>query len=314
MANTLLIKVENLQTLLLSFDQLQVHRAPTADGAYVEVTGALTRINLNDQDNLYTFVDSAGVATDFYKTIQFNSTTLATGDISLAFQAATLQQLLENMEVEILVTKAVKNTSGINLTADEKQFFTTTYNPLYCGVDKVLLNIGTFLVNIEEDTINRAVFECSREADAITFNKSVEGLASPIYLHARREYTCCHASLMLLNNRIGGAGGGVSSKRLGDFSVEYNTLGVQNMLDHLRACMAKWEPQVMAAGRKTQKAIGVVKGDLNIDMPFVGRGYESHAFGGLPMVNTKIRRKGSRRFRKASLPAGLRSSRKIHHD
>ena len=308
MSNTLFITVEDLPTTILSFDQIQVHRSPTVDGVFVEVTTPATRIDLDDQDNLYEFIDPPGVETDFYRTIFFNSTTTVSGVFSDPPVPATpLQQLLENMEVQVFVSSDIKNTDGINLTDNIDLFFTTKYNPLYCGVDKVLLDVGNFLNNIEADTINRAIYEASREADILTFNKDATALESPLYIHARRQWSCCMASLTLLNNLIGGVGGNVKSKRLGDFSVEYDTLGLQNMFEHLMRCRMTWEPQLNSGGAATQKAAHVVKGDLNIDMPFVGRDFETHAFGGLPMINSKVRRVGSRRLKGASFPARVPS-------
>lgn len=307
MANTVFIKVTDLVTTLASFDQIQVHRASAIAGTYTEITTVSTRITLNNQDNLYEFADSTGVSTDFYKTAFFNSTTSTLGTLSDAFAPIALAQLLENMEVEIFISKNVKNTGGINLTDNLNLYFTTTYNPLYCGVDKITLEAGTFLTNVVEDTINRAIFEASREADILTFNPDAAARKSPLYLHARRRWTCCSATATLINNLIGGKGGGVKSKRLGDFSVEYNSIGIENMLGTLKECMKQWEPQLNSAGAATQKPLHVVKGDLDPDRPDVGRSFHPNAIGGLPIANVYFKRTNQRRYRKGSLPAGLRS-------
>jgi hypothetical protein len=87
---------------------------------------------------------------------------------------------------------------------------------------------------------------------------------------------------------------------LGDFAVEYDTLGVENMLNKLRACIERWETQLNSGGRATQKATGVVKGELDPDRPAVGRMWESSApFNRIPIGNAKVKFKNRRRWKKS---------------
>ncbi len=296
MSNTLFITVEDLPTTLLSFDQIQVHRAPTVTGVFTEITTVGTRIILNDQDDLYKFIDAPGVDTDFYKTVFFNSITTVSGVFSDPVLALPLEQLKENMQVTIQIDDSVSNTSGVSLTEDLELYFTTTYNPLYCAVKRVRLDIGAFLGEVPEDTINLAIFEASREADLLTFVTDPTLLANGFYKHVRRQYSCCKASEILLGNLIGGSGGSVRSKRLGDFAVEYDTLGVENMLNKLRACIERWEPQLNSGGRATQKPTMVIKGDLDPDRPEFGRGWDNTApFHRIPIGNAKVKFRNRRR-------------------
>ena len=301
MANTLYLMVDDLQTVLLDFDQIQVYRAPTSSGIFSEITGLGTRIDMNDQDNLYSYEDATGTSTDWYKTVYFNSSTTASGTLSTAFQPTALDQLEENMQVLIQIDDTVTNTSGVPLTEDEELYFTTTYNPLYCSVKKIKLDVGAFIKGVPDDTINLAIFEASLEAGALTFVADTTALESPLYKHARRQWVCCRAAEILLSNVIGGSGGSVRSKRLADFAVEYDTLGVENMLNKLRACMARWEPQLNSGGAATQKATGVVKGELDPDRPEIGRTWlrGDAPFHRIPIGNAKVKQTNRRRWRKS---------------
>lgn len=301
MANTVYIRVDNLATVLLTYDVIKVYRSLTEDGVFSEVTTLGTRPILNAQDNLYTYIDNTGVATDFYKTAFFHETSLVESAQSAASQAMPLAQLAENMQVVITVSEDIEDIDGNPLGEDQEFYFTTTYNPMYSAIRRIRLDIGSFLKNTPDDTINLAIFEASIEADHLTFDKNAAAMSN-LYLHARRQYVTCKAEQILLNNLINGAGGMLKSKRLADFSVEYSDGAIKNILAKVEDCIARWEPELMTGGHAVQTPRGVVKGEMDIDRPNVGRGWDTP--DGYPVGNARVLYRGSRRWRTGYIPKG----------
>jgi hypothetical protein len=300
-ANTVYIRVDNLATVLLTYDVIKVYRSLTEDGVFSEVTTLGTRPILNAQDNLYTYIDNTGVATDFYKTAFFHETSLVESAQSAASQAMPLAQLAENMQVVITVSEDIEDIDGNPLGEDQEFYFTTTYNPMYSAIRRIRLDIGSFLKNTPDDTINLAIFEASIEADHLTFDKNAAAMSN-LYLHARRQYVTCKAEQILLNNLINGAGGMLKSKRLADFSVEYSDGAIKNILAKVEDCIARWEPELMTGGHAVQTPRGVVKGEMDIDRPNVGRGWDTP--DGYPVGNARVLYRGSRRWRTGYIPKG----------
>lgn len=299
MANTLYIKVDNLAEVLLTYDRIKVYRSATETGTFTEITTVSDRPVLNSQDNLYSYVDTTGVSTDFYKTSFFHSVSLVESPLSSAAQAMPLDQLAENMQVVIQVSGDIEDIDGNPLGESQELFFTTTYNPLYSAIRRIRLDIGSFLKDIPDDTINLAIFEASIEADYLTFDKSAAALSN-LYLHARRQWVTCKAEQILLNNLINGAGGLLKSKRLADFSVEYGIDAIKNILKKVEECLARWEPELMTGGHAVQTPRGVVKGELDIDRPNIGRMWDTP--DGNPVGNAKVIYRGSRRWLTGYIP------------
>jgi len=299
LSNTIYIKVDELENVLLTYNQVKVYSSATEGGTFTEVTTVLDRIDLNEQDNLYSYTDSVGATTDFYKTSYFHSSTLAESSLSTASQAVPLDQLAENMQVVIQISGDIEDEEGNPLSEDQELFFTTTYNPMYSAIRRIRLDIGSFLRDIPDDTINLAIFEASIEADYLTFDKNAAALSN-LYLHARRQWATCKAEEILLNNLINGAGGLLKSKRLADFSVEYGTEAINNILKKVQDCINRWEPELMTGGHATQTPRGVVKGELDIDRPNVGRLWDTP--DGYPVGNSRVLYRGSRRWLKGYIP------------
>lgn len=301
MANTVFIKVDNLKTVLLTFNRIKVYRSATETGIFTEITTSSDRPVLNTQDNLYSYIDNTGVVTDFYKTSFFNSVNLIESSQSVASQTMPLQQLAENMQVVIQISKDIKDIDGNLLGENQEFYFTTVYNPLYSAIRRIRLDIGSFLKDIPDDTINLAIFEASVEADHLTFDKNAAALSN-LYLHARRQWVTCKAEEILLNNLINGSGGLLRAKRLADFSVEYGEIAIKNILKKVEDCIARWEPELLTGGHAVQTPRGVIKGDLDIDRPNVGRGWDVP--DGYPVGNSRVLYRGSRRWLTGYMPKG----------
>lgn len=295
MAVTIYIKVDNLATVLETFTHIKVYRSTTGeDGSFSEITDSSTRIPMNVFDNLYLYEDSSGTEDLYYRASYFDPAESEESAQSGTIRGTSTSQLLENMQVVITVDGSIANTDGVELGDDLEFYFTTKYNPLYSTVRKIRLDIGKFIEGIPDDTINFAIFEASREADFLTFIKDASK-QTPLYVHARRQWTTCKAEQILLFNAYSTSGGLLKSKRLGDFEVVYDRAVVDNLNNRLMDCLARWEAEINSGGAAIQTPSMVIKGELDPDRPDIGRTWEG-PYDGMPIGNAKIKYANNRRF------------------
>lgn len=206
------------------------------------------------------------------------------------------QQLHNNNLVEITLTSGIKATDGTYLSDGYTAEFLTTTAPSYTDTRKVRLTIGGFTGNLEDDTIQTAILEASLDADTMTF--TTVRTNNKLFEHARREYTTCLASSILMDNLNNSL---LRTKTLADLHVEYDTGGVNDMINKLQACIDKWAPQVMSGGGvgAVRAPSMVVKGALDPDRALVSRMWESTVDGAIsrriPAANTRERPLGKRR-------------------
>ena len=148
----------------------------------------------------------------------------------------------------------------------------TTISPAYTSVRKVRLEVGGFIKNVPDYTLQTAILEGSIEADILTFQTS--DINTSLYEHARREYVTCLAASSLLNNISSGS---LRSKTLGDLSVWYNPDALKDAMGRALDCLDKWEAQVIAGGyaRAGTNPARVIKGELDPDRITPGRLWES---------------------------------------
>lgn len=77
------IEVDELDNVLQTFDQIQVHRSTTGiDGPYTEITTAATRIDLQQGKTDYEYDDQNGATTYYYKVRYYNKQTTQVSDLS----------------------------------------------------------------------------------------------------------------------------------------------------------------------------------------------------------------------------------------
>ena len=87
--NRLSIDVSNVLLVLQLYDQIKVYRATSEGGSYAEITGVGTRITIEQEHEVYYYVDATGTASHWYKTAFFNSTTTDESGKSTARQGGT---------------------------------------------------------------------------------------------------------------------------------------------------------------------------------------------------------------------------------
>lgn len=209
-------------------------------------------------------------------------------------------QLGQNQLITVTLDNTIQNISGASLDSDYVFSFTTQYYPMYCTERLIRLDIGAYITDVAEDTINFAIWLASLAADEMTWNK--DNLDDPYYQFVRQQWTCCKAEEILLINTTGGSNK-LKSKKLGDLAVEYDTSGADISIPLQRAmeCQMKWEAQLQAGGqaRKSSSPQMVVKGELDVDRPPIGRGWvhRRSIHPQTPAANRKLRFQGFRRFR-----------------
>jgi hypothetical protein len=263
------------------------------------VSGVPTYLGQGVFEYQYT-VPTAGIAGSWADSWE---ATLPSQDITakLAFTVVTSGtinqigcQLFNNNEVTITIPSGIQALSGDTFLDEELEFsFMTTTSPTYTNIRKVRLEVGGFLEGISDITLQTNILEASLEADVLTF--ALNSFNSPLYQHARRQYTTCMASQITLGNLNNYL---LKSKTLGDLSVTYDVNGIRDAMADLRDCLAKWEPQLLAGGGA--KAAGsprlVVKGELDSDKPVNSRMWEAPTSARpLPAANDRERHVGQRR-------------------
>lgn len=205
------------------------------------------------------------------------------------------ESLLNNNLVAITLDSTIASIGGVVLGNNYEFWFTTTYSPYYCTLQRIKIDAGVYLSDLSNDTINMAIFLASEAADALTWN--TDNPTDSFYKFVRQQWSCCKAQEILLINTLAGRSN-LKSKQLADFKVEYQP-GNNEILDRALACMDKWENQLQGGGRsvQSQQPSMVVKGDWDRDRPPIGRrwGYSNNRM--IPASNTRTRGSNSRRYK-----------------
>jgi hypothetical protein len=205
-------------------------------------------------------------------------------------------QLYVNNLVEVTVYSGITATDGTVLADDYTFTFQTTLSPNYSNIKKLRLEVGGYIQDLYDDTIDLALAEASIEADLMTWALVKNG---PLYEHARREWVTCRAGSLLLTNLSNSV---IKSKSLDNFRVDYDTQGLFHSLDRLIACYGKWHAQLQAGGYEMvgKKPSMVIKGYLDGDKPAIGRLWTDpesiRDVQHLPAQNQKFRPLFSRRY------------------
>lgn len=202
----------------------------------------------------------------------------------------------ENNLIEVTLASGIQSLDGNLLGEEYSFFFTTTYTPYYSDPKKVRLEAGSLLAGVTDYAISVSVLESSIEAEALTFATQITN--NKLYQHARREYVTCRAALTLAQNVMAN-GGLLKSKRLADFSVEYDVTGLKELIDNLFSTCKRWLDQLQTGGgaRAIQDPQRVIKGELDPDRPLVGRLWSPVRNPQHPYGNSKALRSGTRRPR-----------------
>jgi len=126
-------------------------------------------------------------------------------------------RLYKNNRVNIKLNKSITSLDGYTLGTDNYFYFTTTYDPLYASVRQLRLELGSFVADLPDDTINLSLYEAGRNADINSFKKSI--FNKTYFDYIKSKYTLLMAELTLLRGLMGSSSATKLSKKLGDLSV-----------------------------------------------------------------------------------------------
>lgn len=111
---TTTIIVENIATVMESYDQIQIHRSTTESGTYVELTDAQTRLVLAAGQTVYDHIDSSGSPTYWYKFRYYNSVSTAEG----SFSDAAIGEKDSALDIISVLDLKTNYLFGLDLTDD----------------------------------------------------------------------------------------------------------------------------------------------------------------------------------------------------
>ena len=235
----------------------------------------------------------------------------AAGDLSYAYDITdniltlsidTDTTPLQNNNRVILSLSDLYATDGYPLAEAYTSYFTTTYDPLYSTATLVRLQVGNYIKDIPDDTVNLSLLYTSMQADAITPEGEIATSAFLNYLaYSKSEYALWTTCLNLMVNRADGIFG-KKSKTLGDLEVtwEQNKL-VEKLVEDLRQKHSYYAAVLHNLAVNPLKATMAVKGSTDWDQPLVGRDYNYDPFTA-PIVNSNVVPSYSRRKTGASQP------------
>ena len=211
-------------------------------------------------------------------------------------------QLYQNNIVIITLDSTIADDEANTLGSEYITYFSTTYSPLYTGLRRIRLDLGSLISDVQDETIMLAILEASMMVDAITF---VSVTDNATYRNmARREYTTCLAELIIVKGISSDAtASDKMTKRLGDLSVSRGGVGagLADTKKELESCIDYWKIAVQTGGEITPdtsvKPGSTVKGANAEDAIAVGRQWESTSGLGYyrPSTNTSVRGSSSRR-------------------
>lgn len=212
-------------------------------------------------------------------------------------------QLNINNIIDLFIPSGLRAVDGTTISTPIIAEFLTTSSPHYSDQRKIRLEIGGYIQDIGDDTLEQAILEASIEADQLTFNKFHQN--TPLYLHARREWVTCRTALLLLVN-LGNLS--LKAKTLADLHVEYDTFAIRDTMRRLADCMDRWYRQLQTGGLaiSTEQAELVIRGSHDPDRPAIGRTWFTtegpSASNKIPASNIKERSPFHRRYANGFLP------------
>ena len=197
---------------------------PTSEGNYTEVWTATILGEAITITNTFT-VKAAGKIQAHQNGLDFNSLILIT------------------------LADTIADTNGNKLGKTQYLSFATEYNPFYCSVEMVRMEMGSWVDLVPDDTIALAIHWSSLEANNIT---SVIPKDKDRYYYARTRFTMYDCALRLFTMPVGTSSpGSGKQKQLGDLLIENGSsldLNIKDLIMELRLERDEWWRVVNAGG------------------------------------------------------------------
>ena len=162
--------------------------------------------------------------------------------------AATDCGLDFNSLIVIKISKDIADENGIALGVDTFYYFSTEYNPFYCSVEMLRMEMGSWVNLVPDDTLALAIHWSSLEADNITGVRPT----SERYLFARTRFVMYDAAIRLFSMPVGASSpSSGKQKQLGDLLIQNGgslDFNLKQLIDELKAERDEWWRVVNAGG------------------------------------------------------------------
>lgn len=209
----------------------------------------------------------------------------------------SLQVIGENTLIVVLLDPSIADIYGNTLGEEYQLSFSTKYNPYYCSVDLIRLEVGKWLEAVPDDTISLFIHWASIEADNIT---GARVRNRKMYEMARTKFVIYDVALRVLMLPVSLGG---KTKRLGDLMIQ-NDSSFKDIIPELKKEREEWF-RVTNAGGNIVPGQGLdptfaVKGLRDPDRGLIGRNWHSSLSYSYkqPAGNVRIRKQGEIKFKK----------------
>jgi hypothetical protein len=177
--------------------------------------------------------------------IEFERNILVENNAQAALQLLGLDY---NSLILIKLDKSIASIDAETLGEDALFSFSTEYNPFYCSVEMMRIELGTWLGNVPDETIALAIHWSSLEADNITGVRPT----SERYLFARTRFVMYDAAVKLISMPMGfDTPGSGKQKQLGDLLIQDSgtlDFNLKDLIQELKAERDDWWRVVNAGG------------------------------------------------------------------
>ena len=215
--------------------------------------------------------------------------------------STVLPELKKNELIVIELQEGIRSVSGEKLGETTYITFTTEYEPFYCSVDMLLMEMGPWAEDIPEDTLALAIHWSSLEADHITGKKPV----SERHNYAVSKFVMYDSAINLLRMPVGHSGGSGSKKQLGDLLISNGSVDfvLKDLINELKLERDEWFRVVNAGGSIVPgQGLGptfAVKGDGRTEKTNVSREWHDpwNEYYTQPSANSKYRRPGESKYK-----------------
>lgn len=223
-------------------------------------------------------------------------------DVKNYNQVSSLSTDLDfNQLIVVEVDSGIEDaTNELSLEENLVFSFSTEYNPFYCSVEMLRMEMGEWASLVPDDTMALAIHWSSLEADSITSSGSV----NEEYFYARTRFVMYDASIKLFSMPFGAEGKSGQSKQLGDLIIENGNVldySIKDLIQELKEERDEWWRVVNARGSIVLgQGLGpssATKGGKN----GIKRSREWHdpwsEYYLQPTQNSQYKRKGQKRYK-----------------
>lgn len=152
-----------------------------------------------------------------------------------------------NELIVVDIFSGVKSSDGKKSLDEDMMFsFSTEYNPFYCSVEMLRMEMGSWVDLVPDDTMALGIHWASLEADSITSR----GAVSDEYYYARTRFVMYDTAVKLFSMPVNPSRSG-KSKQLGDLLIEEGSgvdYNLKNLIDELKEERDEWWRVVNARG------------------------------------------------------------------